>query len=86
MDLTFLKLPAVLQLRCKSRSAHYCDIQKGLFTKPVKLGARSVAWPANELKVINAAIIAGQNEAEIMKLVNELEKSRKLGKWGANNE
>lgn len=72
-----LRLPSVLDLRGKSRSAHYDDIQKGLMTPPVNLGGRSVGWPENEVVAINAALIAGKSESEIKDLVKKLIAERK---------
>jgi hypothetical protein len=43
MTHTILRLPSVLRERGRSRSAHYLDIQQGLFTRPVAIGLRAVA-------------------------------------------
>lgn len=72
-----LRLPAVLRERARSRSAHYLDIQQGLFTHPVQIGLRAVGWPASEVAALNAARIAGKTEAEIRELVAKLEVARK---------
>ena len=77
MATTILRLPSVLKKRGRSRSAHYLDIQEGLFTKPVSIGLRSVGWPENEVDAINAARIAGKTDSEIRMLVEQLETSRK---------
>jgi prophage regulatory protein len=74
---TILRLPAVLRERGRSRSAHYLDIQQGLFTRPVTIGARAVGWPSDEVSAINAARIAGKRDEEIRALVIQLESSRK---------
>ncbi len=76
MSQTLLRLPVVLKARGRSRSAHYLDIQNGLFTKPVAIGPRAVAWPDSELAALNAARIAGQSDAEIRNLVQTLETAR----------
>lgn len=78
MAITILRLPAVLRERGRSRSAHYMDIQQGLFTPPVPIGARAVGWPADELTVLNAARIAGKTDDEIRALVLKLEAARKV--------
>ena len=62
----------------KARSAHYLDIQQGLFTHPVQIGLRAVGWPASEVAALNAARIAGKAETEIRELVTKLETARKL--------
>lgn len=77
MVTSILRLPAVLHERGRSRSAHYLDIQNGLFTRPVAIGARSVGWPASEVGALNAARIAGKSDAEIRGLVTKLEVARK---------
>jgi prophage regulatory protein len=76
MSTTILRLPVVLRERGRSRSAHYLDIQQGLFTHPVQIGARAVGWPANELTTLNAARIAGKSDDEIRRLVITLESAR----------
>jgi len=77
MTITILRLPAVLRERGRSRSAHYLDIQQGLFTRPVPIGARAVGWPSNELSALNAARISGKSDDEIRDLVTQLELARK---------
>ena len=74
---TILRLPDVLHERARSRSAHYLDIQQGLFTRPVSIGARAVGWPEHEVAMLNAARIAGKTDNEIRTLVAELEAARK---------
>ena len=78
MTHTILRLPAVLRKRGRSRSAHYLDIQQGLFTRPVSIGARAVGWPELEVAALNAARIASKSEDEIRMLVAELEAARKV--------
>jgi prophage regulatory protein len=58
------------------RSTLYWNIAKGTWTRPVKLGARSVGWPAGEVATLNAARIAGKSETEIRTLVAKLHASR----------
>lgn len=77
MVTTILRLPTVLRERGRSRSAHYLDIQQGLFTRPVTIGARAVGWPSSEVAAINAARIAGKTDKEIRALVMKLEAARK---------
>lgn len=77
MTRTILRLPAVLRERGRSRSAHYLDIQQGLFTHPVSIGARAVGWPSDEVAALNAARIAGKTDEQIRALVVALEAARK---------
>lgn len=77
MTHTILRLPAVLQARGRSRSAHYLDIQQGLFTPPVAIGFRAVGYPDYEVEALIAARIAGKSNDDIRKLVAELVTARK---------
>lgn len=72
-----LRLPAVKAESGASRSTIYLRIKQGLWPKPVKLGPRSVGWPAAEVSALNAARIAGMVDAEIRALVAALETARK---------
>ena len=76
MTITILRLPEVLRRRGRSRSAHYLDIQQGLFTQPVAIGARAVGWPDHEVDALNAARLAGQGDNEIRALVVRLQSFR----------
>lgn len=60
----------------RSHASIYNAIKEGLFTKPVPIGQRSVGWPSDEVKAINAARIAGKSEAEIRELVQRLHAKR----------
>ncbi len=80
MVCTILRLPAVLQKRGKSRSAHYLDMKNGLFTKPVSIGSRAIGWPEHEVDALNAARIAGKSDDEIRSLVSRLERARKTAR------
>ncbi|SDA10919.1 transcriptional regulator, AlpA family [Nitrosospira sp. Nsp18] len=72
-----LRLPAVKAESGASRSTIYLRIQQGLWPKPVRLGPRSVGWPASEVAAINIARIAGMTDDEIRNLVIKLEAARK---------
>lgn len=73
-----LRLPEVLRARGRSRSTHYADIDEGLYTHPVPIGARAVGWPEHEVATLNAARISGMSDGEIRELVTRLEATRKL--------
>lgn len=77
MVTTILRLPAVKAESGASRSTIYLRIQQGLWPKPVRLGPRSVGWPASEVAAINTARIAGYDDGEIRQLVIRLETARK---------
>jgi prophage regulatory protein len=51
-------------------------MSQGLWTKPVSLGARAVAWPAGDVAALNAARIAGKTDMQIRALVQKLEAAR----------
>lgn len=71
------RLHFVLQVRGRSRSSHYLDIQQRLYTRPVQIGLRAVGWPSSEVAALNAARIAGNSDEEIRALVVKLEAARK---------
>ena len=60
----------------KSHASIYKLIREGLWTKPVRLGMRSVGWPEAEVTAICAARIAGKSEGEIRTLVVQLHERR----------
>ena len=73
---TLLRLPAVKGQSGYSRSTIYLRMSQGLWTRPVSLGARAVAWPAGDVAALNAARIAGKSEDQIRALVLKLEAAR----------
>lgn len=76
MPNTLLRLPAVKAQSGYSRSTIYLRISQGLWTRPVSLGARSVAWPEGDVAALNAARIAGHSDDDIRKLVQRLQAAR----------
>jgi len=72
-----LRFPVVESISGDSRPTIYRRIKEGLWTRPVKIGRRSVGWPENEVAAINAARIAGKSDEEIRSLVVSLEAARK---------
>ena len=78
MSNTLLRLPSVKAESGYSRSTIYLRIAQGLWTRPVSLGARCVAWPATEVAALNAARIAGKADADIRALVTKLQAARAL--------
>ena len=56
----------------KSHASIYKLIREGLWTKPVRLGIRSVGWPEAEVHAICKARIAGKTDDDLRKLVVEL--------------
>jgi prophage regulatory protein len=73
-----LRMPAVkTETGHRSHASLYNLIKEGLFTKPVLIGQRAVAWPSEEVYAINAARIAGMRDEEIRQLVTSLHEKRK---------
>lgn len=75
--MAILRGAAVRKENGDSKSKHYADIQKGLWTKPVKTGLRASGWPDYEVAELNAARIAGKSDDEIRALVATLEAARR---------
>ena len=72
-----IRMPAVKAATGhRSHASIYNAIRAGLFTKPVPIGERAVAWPDGEVQAIIAARIAGKSEAEIRELVQRLHAKR----------
>ncbi|MEA3277557.1 MAG: AlpA family phage regulatory protein [Pseudomonadota bacterium] len=76
MAIRILRLNPTLERTGDGRSTHYGKVKNGLFTQPVKLGARSSGWPEHEVDAINAARISGKSDAEIRSLVDQLHAAR----------
>lgn len=75
--MSIYRMPAVkAETGHKSHASIYNAINAGTFTRPVKIGERSVGWPSEEVQAINAARIAAQSDAEIRELVNRLHAKR----------
>ena len=79
VEFTILRRKTVQLRTGYSRSTIYLRITQGLWPKPVRLGARAVGWPANEVAAINEARIAGWSDAKIRALVAELVAQRTAG-------
>lgn len=71
-----LRKPSVLSMTGFGTTTLYERIKAGLFTRPVRIGARLSAWPASEIEQINRAIVAGKADDEIRALVQLLERAR----------
>ena len=57
--MSILRMPAVkAETGHRSHASIYTAIKSGLFTQPVPIGQRSVGWPDDEVKAINAARMA----------------------------
>lgn len=73
-----LRTPDVCAVTGMARPTLYEAMAKGLFPRPIKLGAKSSAWPALEVNKMLAARIAGKSEDDLRALVVELTEARSL--------
>lgn len=71
-----LRKPSVMSRTGFGNTMLYRRIADGLFTRPVRIGARLSAWPASEVEELNCAIVSGKNDGEIRELVQSLEQAR----------
>ena len=60
VDALLLRLPAVLSTFPVSRSAWFAGVKDGRYPKPVRLGARAVAWRASDIRTLVDSLAAGQ--------------------------
>jgi prophage regulatory protein len=68
MSVSLLRLPAVLARTGLGRASVYEKIKLGKFPKPVLLGARSVAWPSDEIDAwISSRILAARSAGDASK-------------------
>ena len=77
--LAILRRTQVEQETGLAKSTLYLRVEQGLFTGPVLIGPRAVAWPAGEVEALNRARIAGQGDDQIRELVARLEAARSSG-------
>lgn len=72
-----LRMQAVMaETGHRSHASIYSAVRAGMWTKPVSIGPRAVGWPADEVKAINAARIAGKSVDDIKALVSRLHAKR----------
>lgn len=75
--MNFLRLPEVKsRAGYRSSASIYNLVRDGLFTKPIKIGMRSVAWPDYEVDSINSARVAGFTDEQLKEHVNTLHEHR----------
>jgi len=60
----------------RSTASIYNNINTGLWTKPVRIGQRSVGWPSDEVIAVNKARIAGATDEQLRELVIRLHVKR----------
>jgi predicted DNA-binding transcriptional regulator AlpA len=74
---TLLKFSEIEKRMGFSRRTLDRRIKAKLWTKPVRISANRVAWPALEVRMLIQAYIAGRSKSEIARLVERLEITRK---------
>ena len=79
---TLMRRPAVEATTGIKRSALYQHVSKGTFPKPIRIGARAVAWPHHEVEAVVRARISGADDDAIRKLVAELHEARSQAAHG----
>jgi prophage regulatory protein len=72
MIINMLERTVVLKKSAVAKTTHQNQINQGLMTPPVLVGARRVAWPEYEIDEILKARIAGKSDFEIKALVTKL--------------
>lgn len=77
MTISMYRMPEVKTLSGYSRSSIYLRVSEGLWVKPIKLGARAIGFPSNEVSALIAARIAGKSDDDIRAMVIKLEGARK---------
>lgn len=55
-----LRLPQVLERVGYKRSRFLDLVRQGVFPKPVRLGARAVAWPESQIDALVERLASGQ--------------------------
>lgn len=65
----YLRVEGVLDVRPTGKSTLYSDVNRGVLTKPVRLGPKLSVWPEHEVFAVNAAIAAGKTDEELRALV-----------------
>lgn len=76
ITLEFMRLPAVLERRAKSRSVFFREVESGICTPPVKIG-RNAVWPRHEINALMAAELNSASPEQLRRLVAELVAQRK---------
>ena len=61
----FLRLPAVISMVGIGRTVIYERIKAGTFPAPVQIGARAVAWDAEELAAWQQSLVRGVKKTMI---------------------
>ena len=72
----FNTIGEVLRRKAIGRSTLYAEIQREVFPKPVKLGARKVGWPQHELDQMMLLYLRSPKEHECREFVIKLHNDR----------
>ena len=58
----FLRLPIILKVFPVSKSSWWLGVKEGKYPKPVKLGARTTAWRAEDIQSLINKYSTNQNK------------------------
>ena len=72
LSVRLVRKPSVLDTFGFSKSTLFNRIHAKLFTPPINLSGRCVAWPSTEIDALLTAIIAEKSHDEIKSLVQSL--------------
>jgi prophage regulatory protein len=67
-----------LRIAGYSNTTYHEHVKAGLMVAPVKVGARAVVLPSDELEAIVAARVAGLGKDDLRALVSKLHENRKV--------
>lgn len=76
-QITFLRLPRVINRLGISKATLYVQINAGTMTPGAPVGSRAVGWPEHEIDAIARARFAGCTDDEIRGLVRSLIDARR---------
>ncbi len=63
-EVGFVRLPTVLQLIPVSRSAWWAGCKAGKYPAPIKIGARTTAWKAEDIRALIERIGTASDQAK----------------------
>lgn len=62
-DIALLRLPQVLSLVPVARSTWWAGVRSGRYPRPVKLGPRTTAWRASDIRALVTGLAANVKAA-----------------------
>ena len=77
-----LRLPALIALVGLGRSSVYCLVRAGAFPAPLRIGARAVAWRADEVERWMSTRTRAVGCSHVTATASEVRKRRRAEKRG----